>query len=204
MKDTLLIPETLDKHLNDLLTDILAIPLAPELPTPNARKTHSTAIWVLQAQRLPEHILQPASSRIAYALQRGLDGELGKEGKKGSISDGLKVSLKSCILVQDDHLIILYRPFTIFPCTNRLPSFPPLARFCRPFWAICLLPRCLFVYKHAKLLVAMLTSWRSEGHILRSTLKLQAVSPTSSCRILKATPHLLPLPRLRLPKGPLS
>jgi hypothetical protein len=30
--------------------------------------------------------------RIAYALRRAVEGELGKEGKKESVSDGLKVS----------------------------------------------------------------------------------------------------------------
>jgi len=65
--------------------------LAEELPTPNARKTCALAIWLIQVQRLPAPVLQPAASRIAYALSRGIEGELGKEGKKGSANDGLKV-----------------------------------------------------------------------------------------------------------------
>jgi hypothetical protein len=69
--------------------------LAPDLPTPNARKTYALSIWLLQAQRLPSEILLPAVDRIAYALRRGIEGELGKEGKKGSASDGLKVLLFS-------------------------------------------------------------------------------------------------------------
>ncbi|KAI0087877.1 hypothetical protein BDY19DRAFT_907299 [Irpex rosettiformis] len=79
-----------DSQLGDLLTATLAIPLAPELPTPNARKTYALSIWLLQFQRLPADVLLPARDRIAYALRRGIEGELGKEGKKGSISDGLK------------------------------------------------------------------------------------------------------------------
>lgn len=82
---------SLEKHLHRILTNILAIPLAEELPTPNARKTCALAIWLIQVQRLPASVLQPAASRIAYALRRGIEGELGKEGKKGSASDGLKV-----------------------------------------------------------------------------------------------------------------
>jgi len=77
---------------------VLAIPLADELPTPNSRKTCALAIWLLQVQRLPANVLLPAADRIAYALQRGMDGELGKEGKKGSVNDGLKVHILSFLL----------------------------------------------------------------------------------------------------------
>ena len=40
------------------------------------------AIWLIQGQRLSAEVLQPAASRIAYALRCGINGELGKEGKK--------------------------------------------------------------------------------------------------------------------------
>ncbi|RDB15244.1 hypothetical protein Hypma_004765 [Hypsizygus marmoreus] len=79
-----------DAQLREILTAVLAIPLADELPTPNARKTCALAIWLIQTQRLPSEVLTPAADRIALALRRGIDGELGKEGKKGSASDGLK------------------------------------------------------------------------------------------------------------------
>lgn len=75
------------------MTAVLSIPLADDLPTPNARKTCALAIWLIQVQRLPATVLNPAASRIAYAIRRGLDGELGKEGKKGSANDGLKVRI---------------------------------------------------------------------------------------------------------------
>jgi hypothetical protein len=86
---TLTSPE--DDQLGAILTEVLAIPLATELPTPNARKTWALSIWLLQVQRLPAEVLIPARDRITYALRRGIEGELGKEGKKGSASDGLKV-----------------------------------------------------------------------------------------------------------------
>ncbi|OCH91627.1 hypothetical protein OBBRIDRAFT_752889 [Obba rivulosa] len=79
-----------DEQLRFMLTQVLAIPLANELPTPNARKTCALAIWLIQSLRLPSEVLEPAADRIAYALQRAIEGELGKEGKKGSASDGLK------------------------------------------------------------------------------------------------------------------
>jgi hypothetical protein len=74
-----------------MVTQALAIPLTSELPTPNARKTCALAIWLLQTQRLPADVLAPAKDRITYALRRAVEGELGKEGKRGSVSDGLKV-----------------------------------------------------------------------------------------------------------------
>ncbi|THH29108.1 hypothetical protein EUX98_g5072 [Antrodiella citrinella] len=79
-----------EKQLRFVLTHVLAIPLAEALPTPNARKTYALAIFLIQTQRLPDEVLEPAANRIAYAIRRGIEGELGKEGKKGSINDGLK------------------------------------------------------------------------------------------------------------------
>jgi len=81
-----------DTQLRELLGEVLAIPNAGTLPTPNARKTCALAIWVIQVQRLSRSILEPLSLRIAHVIRRGIDGELGKEGRKGSASDGLKVS----------------------------------------------------------------------------------------------------------------
>ncbi|KAI0667624.1 hypothetical protein C8Q78DRAFT_1051818 [Trametes maxima] len=99
-----------EDELGYILTQVLAIPLANELPTPNARKTCALAIWIIQVQRLPAEVLEPARDRIAYALRRGIDGQLGKEGKKGSTSDGLKAV----------HDLSLYQP-AIF-----VPAFAPI------------------------------------------------------------------------------
>ncbi|KAJ6525284.1 hypothetical protein DFH09DRAFT_1416643 [Mycena vulgaris] len=77
-------------QLQSILGQVLAIPLADDLPTPNARKTYALSIWLLQSQRLPSVVLEKAADRIVFALRRGIEGELGKEGKKGSASDGLK------------------------------------------------------------------------------------------------------------------
>ncbi|KAF8503016.1 hypothetical protein BU17DRAFT_71831 [Hysterangium stoloniferum] len=79
-----------DEQLGDILTAILAIPLATSLPTPNARKTWQLSVWTLQVQLLPTAVLAPAADRIAYAIRRGIDGELGRQGKNGAASDGLK------------------------------------------------------------------------------------------------------------------
>lgn len=92
-------------QLRDMLTQVLAIPMAETLPTPNARKTCALSIWLLQVQRLPEEVLLPARDRIAFALRRGMEGELGKEGKKGSACDGLKAI----------HDLSLYQPTTFVP-----------------------------------------------------------------------------------------
>lgn len=80
-----------------MLTSVLAIPLAKELPTLYTRKTCALSIWLIQVQRLPVEVLEPAADRIAYALSRGIDGELGKEGKKGSANDGLRVCILDCL-----------------------------------------------------------------------------------------------------------
>ncbi|KAH9038215.1 hypothetical protein EDB85DRAFT_2141985 [Lactarius pseudohatsudake] len=100
-------------ELGSMVTQALAIPLATELPTPNGRKTCALAIWLLQTQRLPADVLAPAKDRIAYALRRAIEGELGKEGKKGSVSDGLKAI----------HDLAVHEPSIFVPAfTELLPS----------------------------------------------------------------------------------
>ncbi|KAG0704222.1 hypothetical protein DFH29DRAFT_912360 [Suillus ampliporus] len=102
-----------DVQLCEMLTAVLAIPMADALPTPNARKTCALSIWLIQVQRLPEEVLVPARDRIAFALRRGMEGELGKEGKKGSACDGLKAI----------HDLSVYQPSTFVPAfTELLPS----------------------------------------------------------------------------------
>ncbi len=114
------IPFCLDEQLGRIFTQILAIPLADSLPTPNARKTCALAIWLIQVQRLPECVLEPAKDRIAYALRRGIEGELGKEGKKGSVSDGLKVLFTQ--LTPMGVLTIIRRLYTTSPYPTRRRS----------------------------------------------------------------------------------
>jgi hypothetical protein len=105
-----------------MVTQALAIPLAPELPTPNSRKTCALAIWLLQTQRLPADVLSPAKDRITYALRRAIEGELGKEGKKGSASDGMKVSRFFARYSLDQLDEPIFRLSTIFPSMSPLFS----------------------------------------------------------------------------------
>ena len=83
------------QQLRFLLTNVLAIPMAQELPTINARKTCALAVWLIQTMQLPAEVVEPAAPRIAYAIRRGIEGELGREGKKGAVNDGLRVSICS-------------------------------------------------------------------------------------------------------------
>ncbi|TFY54884.1 hypothetical protein EVJ58_g8595 [Rhodofomes roseus] len=117
------------KQLRFLLTHVLAIPMAPELPTPNARKTCALAVWLIQTMELPSEVIEPAAPRIAYAIRRGIEGELGREGKKGAVNDGLKVSI--CALSPSLRLTAtqaIYELSTAFPeifvpaFTDILPS----------------------------------------------------------------------------------
>ncbi|KAH6912888.1 hypothetical protein BKA70DRAFT_1144954 [Coprinopsis sp. MPI-PUGE-AT-0042] len=105
-----------NKQLRAMLCALLAIPIAGDLPTPNSRKTCALTIMVLQCQRLPEDILMPARDRIAHALKRGIDGELGKEGKKGSANDGLKA-------IGD---LSIYQPSTFVPVFAKAMILPSI------------------------------------------------------------------------------
>ena len=125
-----------------MLTQVLAIPLADELPTPNARKTCALSIWLLQTQRLPSEVLLPSRDRIAYALRRGMEGELGKEGKKGSASDGLKVRPISfrLFLWYVHEVDMLSRQSMTFRSINLPRSFQRLPRFFPRYWQTFLHP----------------------------------------------------------------
>lgn len=135
-----------DEQLGLILTQVLAIPLANQLPTPNARKTCALSIWLLQVQRLPAEVLEPARDRIAYALRRGIEGELGKEGKKGSASDGMKVSL--FISAEEFSVKHAYRPYTISRFISPLFSFHHSRSCCPLFLPIYWHPRWLYGHKH--------------------------------------------------------
>lgn len=87
------------QQLRFLLTNVLAIPMAQELPTINSRKTCALAVWLIQTMQLPTEVIEPAAPRIAYAIRRGIEGELGREGKKGAVNDGLKVNICAYLAV---------------------------------------------------------------------------------------------------------
>lgn len=136
----------LDDHLSSILTQVLAIPMAENLPTPNSRKTCALSIWLLQVQRLPATVVGPAKDRIAYALRRGIEGELGKEGKKGSASDGLKVGCPHSHIYSFNK--ICCRLSMTCLCIIRISSSPLSPTSFPPSSRICLPPRFLFEYKH--------------------------------------------------------
>ncbi|THH07269.1 hypothetical protein EW145_g3491 [Phellinidium pouzarii] len=93
------------KQLNSILTGALAIPLADSLRSSSARKICGFAITLLQSQKLPEDILAAARDRIMFALRRAMDGELGREGKKGAAGEALRAV----------HDLSLYKPAIFVP-----------------------------------------------------------------------------------------
>ncbi|EAU85823.1 hypothetical protein CC1G_05040 [Coprinopsis cinerea okayama7 len=103
-------------ELRRMLGAVVSIPITGNLPTPNARKTCALAIMAIQCQRLPEAVLLPVRDRIAFALKRGIDGELGKEGKKGSANDGLKAIGDLCI----------FQPSTFVPVFSKAAVLPSI------------------------------------------------------------------------------
>ncbi|KAJ1311252.1 hypothetical protein OPQ81_009750 [Rhizoctonia solani] len=80
-----------DQELADMLQVLIDIPNTMPLPTPNPRKTHTAALWALQMVRLPLSALKkPGVAHSLFdALQMAIQGKLGREGKKGSTSEGL-------------------------------------------------------------------------------------------------------------------
>ncbi|KAL5512693.1 hypothetical protein ACEPAG_2959 [Sanghuangporus baumii] len=93
------------KQLNSILTALLAIPLAESIRSPTARKICGFAMTALQSQRLPDSILTNAAPRIAFALKRAIEGELGREGKKGATAEAFRAV----------HDLSIYRPGIFVP-----------------------------------------------------------------------------------------
>ncbi|KAG8746012.1 hypothetical protein FRC10_006351 [Ceratobasidium sp. 414] len=80
-----------DDELVNMLKVLISIPNTMPLPTPNPRKTHTAALWALQMTRLPLSIMHSpgVADSLFVALQMAVQGKLGREGKKGSMSEGL-------------------------------------------------------------------------------------------------------------------
>lgn len=88
----------LAKQIDSMLDAVLAIPMAESLRSPSARKIYGFVMALIQTQRLPEANLQKAALNIIFALRRAIEGEFGREGKKGAIGEALKVRTPSHIL----------------------------------------------------------------------------------------------------------
>jgi hypothetical protein len=80
-----------DSQLSSLVGAVISIPLASPLPTPNSRKTCALAVGVINSfSTLPINAVAPHCNDIAAVYKRGISGELGREGKKGSTGDALR------------------------------------------------------------------------------------------------------------------
>ncbi|KIO29799.1 hypothetical protein M407DRAFT_21049 [Tulasnella calospora MUT 4182] len=84
--------------LTCITSALLSILLAPKLYLPNARKTTMLAMWAVQNIRLPTSVVAPLADRFLEAVQRGIDGQLGKEGKKGAGCEALNAIHTLCRL----------------------------------------------------------------------------------------------------------
>ena len=76
------------------MEDVLAIALAPKLPTPNRLKTYSLAMWTLQAQNLPEPVLSVKKSDIVSAISYAIRVEF-SDDNHAVVIDGFKVPQQS-------------------------------------------------------------------------------------------------------------
>lgn len=112
------------------MSALLAIPLSSPLPTPNSRKTSALSITLLTAfssllsssgtpfTSAIGSIVYPNIQAITSSLRRGIDGELGREGKKGAAADSLRAVIRFSITQPD----FFATPF----CTTLVPSLVKL------------------------------------------------------------------------------
>lgn len=110
-----------EQQLSDLVGAVLSVPQGSPLPTPNSRKTCALAVGILANCSLPAAVLEPHATEIATVFKRGIDGELGREGKKGSASD----ATRGVLLLSLEHSGIFLFPFSILvPSLLRIISGP--------------------------------------------------------------------------------
>lgn len=99
--------------MTELVETVLSIPLASPLPTPNSRKTCALAVSLISSSSFPENVLSVLAPKIAKVFRRGIDGELGREGKKGSAAD----SFRGIMVLSIEHPLLFAQPFA-----SMLPS----------------------------------------------------------------------------------
>ncbi|KAF8335855.1 uncharacterized protein EI90DRAFT_267264 [Cantharellus anzutake] len=105
---------------------ILRILDTSTLPSNTPRKTYGLALAILQVQRLPERILGPFVGRISSAIRRGLDGEYGREGKKGPAWESLgalQTLADGEIIAFHEHFPQLFNSllsYLVSPCSTSL------------------------------------------------------------------------------------
>lgn len=75
-------------NMEDLLDDVLAIALAPSLPTPNDKKTYALVLWTISVMQLPAPSLAPRKDQLKAILREQIDSAVAET----SVSDSLKVS----------------------------------------------------------------------------------------------------------------
>ncbi|KAG8939815.1 hypothetical protein FRC04_005963 [Tulasnella sp. 424] len=110
--------------LTCITSALLSILLASKLYLPNARKTTMLAMWAVQNIRLPTSVVAPLADRFLEAVQRGIDGQLGKEGKKGAGCEALNAIHTLCRLYPA--VFVPHMPSLLTPILHRcVPASQP-------------------------------------------------------------------------------
>ncbi|KAG8830212.1 hypothetical protein FRC17_005196 [Serendipita sp. 399] len=98
-----------ESELSDLLGAVITLPLSSPLPTPNSRKTCALAVNVLSSSNFTPTALATHADQIAAVFKRSIDGELGREGKKGSAAD----ALRGVLLLSMEKPLLFATPFGV-------------------------------------------------------------------------------------------
>ncbi|KAI0917111.1 hypothetical protein AcW1_007609 [Taiwanofungus camphoratus] len=96
-------------NMEDLLDDVLAIALAPSLPTPNDKKTYALVLWTISVMQLPAPSLAPRKDQLKAILREQIDSAVAET----SVSDSLKAV---------HNLLKLHPSVLLDPFVDILPS----------------------------------------------------------------------------------
>ncbi|KAG7442978.1 uncharacterized protein BT62DRAFT_343045 [Guyanagaster necrorhizus] len=80
-----------DKELRSFLGDIVAVLMAPNIPSPDPQRIRNFILWILGNQCLPTDVLSAYSHTMAIIVMQGLGSGLGKSEYR---TNSLKIVLK--------------------------------------------------------------------------------------------------------------
>ncbi|KAJ6621851.1 hypothetical protein B0H10DRAFT_1945109 [Mycena sp. CBHHK59/15] len=62
--------------LRSILSELLALGLAPSIPSPTSRRIWTLTVWILSVQNLPTAVLSPSKDDVVSVLSRAVEGEI--------------------------------------------------------------------------------------------------------------------------------
>ena len=83
--------------LRELVTSVSSLAKEPTLPTPNARRTRTLALWLLSSHTLPAGVVTTQVSVLVQMLKRIIRRDTAEDVSEINIEDGLRVRIQQSL-----------------------------------------------------------------------------------------------------------